>query len=253
MILKDTQRGPIGRTMLLAAVAALTASTPAAFAGDFSVSPIRAELKPGAMSETVTVTNHADKPLRVGVRLMSWTQDESGNDVLRESGDLVYFPRQLDFEPSGKRLVRVGAKSPAAATERAYRLFIEEAPSPLGDDQRGAQVAVYFKFGVPIFLPPAVPKLQADFSEPTVDKGQLAVQVRNTGNVHFRLTTMKLEDGAGFSTNVGGWYMLPGTTRKYVAAIPAEVCRKAPRLLLTAEGDGVHYTRDIPITPANCS
>lgn len=252
MILNDVQRGLPGRSMLVAA-AATTAFCTAALAGDFSVSPIRAELKPGNMSETVTVTNHADKPLRVGVRLMSWTQDESGTDVLHESGDLVYFPRQLDFEPNGKRLVRVGAKSAAGTTERAYRLFIEEAPSPLGDDQRGAQVAVYFKFGVPIFLPPAVPKVQADFSEPVVSQGQLALEVRNTGNVHFRLTTVKVDDGAGFSINIGGWYMLPGTTRKYVATIPAELCRKTAHMLLTAEGDGVRYTHDIPITPANCS
>jgi len=251
MILESLACGRRARAALLAGVAALFAGSHAV-AGGFAVSPIRAELKPGSMSETVTITNHADKALRVGVRLMAWTQDQAGSDVLQESGDLVYFPRQLDVEPGGKRLVRVGAKNPAAATERAYRLFIEETPAPLSDDQRGAQVAVYFKFGVPIFLPPAVPKLQADFAEPTLDKGQLALEVRNTGNVHFRLTTVKLEDGAGFSTNVGGWYMLPGTTRKYVAAIPAEVCRKASRLLLTADGDGVHYTRDIPITPANC-
>src|SRR6476659_5172160 len=79
----------------IALAGGLWTSTPA-FAGEFAVSPIRAELKPNALTETLTVTNYADVPLRVSAKLMEWTQDAGGADVYKDSSDLVYFPRQLD-------------------------------------------------------------------------------------------------------------------------------------------------------------
>jgi fimbrial chaperone protein len=116
----------------------------ASLAGEFAVSPIRAELKAGALTETLTVTNYADAPLRVSAKLMEWTQDATGADVYKESGDLVYFPRQLDIPPQGRRLIRVGAKSTGPASERTYRLYIEEEPAP--GSTAGAQVNFYFRF-----------------------------------------------------------------------------------------------------------
>src|SRR4051794_490094 len=123
----------------LAAVA-VCAGAGAAAASEFSVTPIRVELKGGAMSETISVANHAKDKLRVGVRLMEWTQDAEGKDVYKDSSDLVYFPRQMEVEGEGKRLVRVGIKSPAGVVERAYRLFIEEQPEASADPGR-AQIS----------------------------------------------------------------------------------------------------------------
>ena len=241
------------RWCLAAALAttAFGAQTPAA-ASEFSVTPIRAELKPGAMSETITVTNDSPGRLRATVKLMEWTQDAAGKDVYQDSGDLVYFPRQMDVEPGAKRLVRVGAKRPAATSERAYRLFIEEVPEP---SQTAGPVAVtfYFRFGVPIFLPPAVPKPLPDVTEPTLDKGKLSIVVRNAGNQNFRLNKLTITDGAGHSQEIAGWYSLAGTSRIYAADIPRETCRKATALTVKLEGDGVSLDRKLQVDPANCS
>lgn len=220
-------------------------------ASDFSVSPVRVELRQGSLSETITVMNHAPARLRVAVKLMEWTQDEQGNDVYKDSGDIVYFPRQLEVEPDGRRLVRVGAKAPAGPTERTYRVFIEEQPEPTPEG-RSAQVAVYFRFGVPIFLPPAVPRLQAEIGEPALDKGKLSLQVRNGGNQHFRLLRILVSDGAGHQQEVAGWYSLAGTQKTYSVDIPAEVCRRAKTLNVTVEGEGVRADRKLDVDPARC-
>ena len=241
------------RALALVLAAALLAAPPLSWGGDFSVSPIRAELKPGSLSETISVTNHSDKPMRVGVRLLSWTQDSEGKDVLTESGDLIYFPRQMDIEPGARRLVRIGAKNPAGPVERAYRLFIEEVPPAGAATQPGMQVAVYFRFGLPIFLPPAVPRQQPEFADSVVRKGELQFQIRNPGNQHFRLTKVQVSDGAGFSVNVGGWYTLAGASRTYTAQIPAEVCQKSRKLIVLAEGDGVRLEREVDLSLANCT
>jgi len=236
-----------------ALAAAVVAAHPGAMAGEFSVTPIRAELKTGALSETITVTNDSSMRLRLNIKLMEWTQDESGTDVYKDSGDLIYFPRQMDIEAGAKRLVRVGAKNPAAATERTYRLFIEEVPetAPLGAP---AAVTFYFRFGVPIFLPPAVPKARPEVMAPTLDKGKLSLGVRNTGNQHFRLNTIIVTDGAGYRKEIPGWYSLAGTSRTYTVDIPPDACRKAKELAIKLEGDaGISLDRKLNVDPARCS
>ncbi|MCD6078809.1 MAG: csuC [Ramlibacter sp.] len=222
-----------------------------AIGSDFSVSPVRVELRQGALSETITVANHAPGRLRVSAKLMEWTQDEQGNDVYKDSGEIVYFPRQLEVEAAGRRLIRVGSKSPAGPTERTYRLFIEEQPEPAAEG-RAAQIAVYLRFGVPIFLPPAVPRVQADIGEPTLDKGKLSLQVRNGGNQHFRLVRIAVSDGASYEQEVAGWYSLAGTQKTYTLDIPADVCRRSRTLNVTIEGEGVRADRKLDVDPARC-
>lgn len=248
----SSQRPPRLTCLAIAlAVAALGLQLPAA-ASEFSVTPIRAELKPGAMSETITVTNDSAARLRVTVKLVEWTQDAAGKDVYQDSADLVYFPRQLELEPGAKRLVRVGAKAPAAAAERTYRLFIEEVPEP-SSAASPAAVTFYFRFGVPVFLPPAVPKPQPEVMEPTLQKGKLSLVVKNTGNQNFRLNKLTVTDGAGYSQEIAGWYSLAGTSRAYTADIPPETCRKATALAVQVEGDGISFDRKLNVDPANCS
>lgn len=223
-----------------------------AVASEFSVTPIRADLKRGAMSETITVTNESSSRLRVAIKLMEWNQDDSGKDTLTESGDLVYFPRQMDIEPGAKRLVRVGAKNPAGASERAYRLFIEEVPEAA---QPGGPTAVtfYFRFGVPIFLPPAVPKPSPEVLEPTLQKGKLSIVVKNSGSQHFRLNKLVITDGSGYSQEIAGWYSLAGSTRTYTAEIPSDICRKASMFAIKLEGEGIAFDRKLNVDPASCS
>jgi fimbrial chaperone protein len=238
--------------LALAAILAGAAPQPAA-ATEFSVSPIRVELKPGAMSETITVTNYADAKLRLSMKLVEWTQDAAGNDVYKESSDLVYFPRQMDMEPNAKRLIRLGAKVPSTAVERTYRLWVEEEPDAAAGTAR-AQVSFFFKFGVPVFLPPPGAKARPEVMEPTLAKGRLAIVVKNPGNKHFRLTRLTISDEAGFQKEVGGWYSLAGSERTYAADIPPDVCRKAKAFTVLVEGEeGLRLDRKLHVDPAGCA
>jgi fimbrial chaperone protein len=236
----------------LAFAATVLVAIPAAHAAEFSVTPIRVDLKAGVLSETITVTNHANARLRVSVKLQEWTQDATGADVYTDSNDLVYFPRQLEIDPESKRLVRVGLKTPAGVTERTYRLFIEEDREPTVSGER-AQVSFYFRFGVPIFLTPAAPRQQPEVGEPRLAGGKVSVAVKNAGNEHFRLNRVSLSDGGSFSTEVAGWYSLAGSTRSYSLDVPRDVCRRAKTLNLTLEGEGIRIDRKLDVDPANCA
>ena len=221
-------------------------------AAEVFVSPVRAELRGATLSETITVTNRGSSRIRVGVKLMEWTQDAQGNDVYKDTGDLVYFPRQLDLDPEGKRQIRVGATAPAGATERTYRLFIEELPDPSATPAP-AQVMVYFRMGVPVFLPPSQARPQPEIGEPALEHGKLLIPVKNTGNEHFRLVRLKVEDGAGFSQEIPGWYSLAGAQKTYSLELPRDVCRKAKTLSIAIEGEGIRADRKLHVDPARCT
>lgn len=240
------------RCVAIAALAAGTVFIPAA-ATEFSVSPIRVDLRPGVMSETITVTNHDTRKMRVSIKLMAWTQDASGKDVYTESNDLIWFPRQMELDPDSKRLVRVGAKTPAGTQERSYRLWIEEEPQPSGEAIGRAQVSFYFRFGVPVFLVPATGQPLPEVGEPTLGKGKVSVVVRNNGNQHFRLTRVAVTAAPGLNSEVPGWYSLPGTERTYTVDIPREACVKARVLNVLLEGEGVRIDRTLNVDPANCA
>lgn len=235
----------------LASTVALLAAHSFASGAEFSVTPIRAELKAGALTETITVTNHSQASLRLSVKLMEWTQGPAGDDVYTESSDLVYFPRQLDIEPDGKRLIRVGAKAPASGSERTYRLFIEEQPEAAADQTR-AQVAFYFRFAVPVFLTPAAPKPAPEVMQPVLSGGKAAIQVRNEGNQHVRLNKVVFSTDAGFTQEVAGWYSLARSSRSYSADIPRDTCRKSKVLNVVLEGEGLRFDRTLNVDPAAC-
>ena len=246
--LKFLRRAAACRMLALAACALPLSSN----AASFSVSPIRADLKPGVLSETITVTNDSPTRLRVLVKLAAWTQDESGKDVYTDSADLVYFPRQMEIEPGAKRLVRVGAKAPAQGAERAYRLFIEEVPSPTAAGPTA--VSFYFRFGVPVFVTPGGAAAKPEIAQPRLAQGKLSLAVNNPGTQHFRAARVNFTDNAGWSRDVNGWYSLPGTARTYQVEVPPDVCRRARKFSVTLEAeDDVKYERSLDVDPAACS
>jgi fimbrial chaperone protein len=219
--------------------------------GEIYIVPVRAELRAGALSQTITLTNRRAERMRVAVKLVEWTQDADGSDVYKDTTELVYFPRLFELPPDEKRLVRVGASAPGGAVERAYRLFFEEQPEAAKESERG-KVSVYFRMGVPVFVAPANPQRRAEVGEPTLDKGKLSLQVRNPGNQHVRVLRVLVEDGAGFSKEIPGWYSLAGSQRTYSVDLPREVCRQGRTLSVTVEGDGVSAERKLHVDPARC-
>jgi fimbrial chaperone protein len=94
--------------------------------------------------------------------------------------------------------------------------------------------------------------VQAEVGEPTLDKGALAVQVRNPGNQHVRVLKVVVSDGASHRQEVAGWYALAGSQRTYTLNIPPEICRKSKTLHVTVEGEALRVDRKLDVDPARC-
>lgn len=236
------------------ALAALLFSL-AAHAGDFGVSPIRVDLDRNTKSALITVTNDDARPLAFQVRAMEWTQDAAGADRYADSADLVYFPRQLKVPPKESRVVRVGYKVPAVQAEKAYRLFIEELADP---DAKPSQtgVAITLRFGVPVFLRPAELRLAGEVRL-NAEAGAARALVRNTGNAHFRIASVRYTglDAGGkpvFEQALDGWYLLAGAERPYILKLPPEQCALARTLRAEAVAEGLSLRAEQALGPGHC-
>lgn len=229
LFLRGPSRFPRLPSSLRAAALALVllALPAAARGGDWRVSPIRLDLGRAAKTGVITVRNEADEPLRLQMTAHEWTQDAEGKDVYAESGDLVYYPKIMLLGGKEDRILRVGIRVPAAAREKAYRLFVEEIPGPR--KAPGASVAIAVRFGVPIFVAPLKAEPRPEIAPVAMDNGTVLARVRNAGNAHFviRAVTVTAKNARGetvFSKEINGWYLLAGASRTYASTIPPAVC-----------------------------
>jgi fimbrial chaperone protein len=238
---------------LVACLAAGFASL--AFAGNFGVSPLRVDLDRGTKSALLTVSNDDSRPLGFQIRAMQWTQDEAGADRYEATADLVYFPQQLKIPPKERRVVRVGYKVPATQAEKAYRLYVEELADPTRSPTQTG-VAITLRFGIPVFLRPADQRLTGEVKL-SAAQGAATAQVRNTGNVHFRLASVRYTAlGAGGETllerSLDGWYLLAGAQRPYRLALPAGLCAQARLLRAEATAEGLSLRAERALEPGDC-
>ena len=235
--------------IILLAFLSLTAS--AAAAAEFTVSPIRLDFEPGRRSATVTVANDDERPLRLQLKLMQWTQDASGADVFTESDELVYFPKLVAVQSKDRRLVRVGLKTPAGTSERSYRLFLDELPDHTPAAASGLSFSI--RFALPIFLPATAPHASAAIQSIALEQGKLLVAVANTGNEHLRITSVAARSGDSFGAELGGWYLLPGVVRLHTIEIPVEACRSLRRLDVTVKTDKLSLAGGLDVNPGMCA
>ncbi|HEY7944652.1 MAG: molecular chaperone [Burkholderiales bacterium] len=199
----------------------LAACTMPAFAGRFSVAPIRVDFTPGVRIGAVTVTSEDDHPLVFRNSPSVWTQNAEGGDVYTPTSDLVVTPPLLRVAPTEPKIVRIGTLREPGDVERSYRVFLEE-QAPANPEGAGASIAVVIKFGVPVFAAPRTEHVAGSAEVVAHAPRKLTLQISNTGNVHFNVETIAANGVA--LKDVSSWYLLAGTTRRYELAIPPEAC-----------------------------
>ena len=206
-------------------------------AATYSVNPTAVVLNASTRSALVTIKNESDQTLRFQLSVVSWAQDETGAMQLAPTEDVVFFPALLTLERGEERRVRVGAATPFAATEKTYRLFIEELPSSDRPNEPGA-VRVLTKTGIPIFLQPARPAPAATATDVAVSAGGLSFVLVNTGHVHLPPNNVKVTatgaDGAAvFSRESSVWYLLAGGRRVVTLKLSRPECERIVQLEVT--------------------
>jgi len=237
------------RSLLVAAAAVLAVQQDAG-AYAFGVAPIRLDFHGSERAGGITVSNDDKIKLSFQVRLMRWSQDAAGEDVYKESRDLVYFPRLMSVEPQERRVVRVGTQAPAGEVEGTYRLIVEEM-MPAAPDPSGTTIAVRMRFAIPIFVAPVQPVAKPVLEGLTVAGGRVRFRLRNAGNQHVKLETISLRRGDTVLQEAAGWYVLPGAQRSFGIAVPAGECRPG-KVRLVLKGEGVELSQELVLDADRC-
>ncbi len=192
-----------------------------AHATDLRVAPVLLEPLPGQRRTTLTIQNGEDKPVRVQVRVMRWTQ-VNGEDRLEPATDVIASPSQAQLQPGHHHIIRVvrTARTPIP-TEEAYRVLVDEVPDPA--ETRTGAVSMVVRQSIPVFFSDESDRVSAvDWA--IVRRGERTeIVAHNRGARRLRLADIVVEsrDGAIYEQAGLVGYVLPGATMRFPVDIGA--------------------------------
>lgn len=195
-----------------------------AFAGSFTVNPVRVTLSPGLHVAAITVSNNGSEASVIQLQTSDWTQ-QGGNDVLTPSDEILATPPIFTLPPGGSQIVRVGLRrAPDVQHELTYRLILREVPPPQPISQ-GLRVAL--AISMPVFVVSAHPAFSnLQWQATQLADGRIRIQATNTGAAHVQIGAIELTPAGGASPVVRqsvATYVLPGNARSWTFASTAKV------------------------------
>ena len=222
-------------------------------ASGLNISPVQVWLSPDTSKSLLTLRNEGPEDARFQVSVVAWDEDANSGMKLAPTDDVIVFPLVLELKVGETRSLRVGAVVPFGPVEKTYRVFLEELPPPEKPQTRST-VRVLTRVGIPIFLAPVKTLEDRKLSAVSVGAGGASVDVQNTGNVHFRVDSVRLEgfaDGGGrlFEKEAQGWYVLAGAHKRYELEIPKDACRKVRKLVVSVKTEKEQVLQEPLETP----
>jgi fimbrial chaperone protein len=235
-------------TLALAALAAAT-WLPAAWAGTFTISPLRVDLSRSTPTAALTVRNENDAEVVVQVEALHWSQAD-GQDVLDPTRDLIASPAVFTLPARGSQLIRLALRhEPDARRELSYRLVVQEVPPAPDPDFMGLQVAL--RMSLPVFVAALAPSpARLDWSAVLEPDGALAVTARNPSDTHARVlgfTAVPAAATAGAFDQPVAAYVLPGQSRRWRFGDGKAAATIAPHYQLRGRTDAGEFTAELPI------
>lgn len=196
------------------AAALLLLAVQSAWAGIFSVTPVRVYMKPHDRAVAITLKNDGDTPVVLQADIYSWSQDENGKDKLDLTEDMLLSPPIIKLAPGAHQVVRLAMlKARDPKRQMTYRMILHEVPEALKPSKRIA-VPIALALNLPIFITPPHASRQVRCAVKDVEKHAVSVQCRNSGNAYAQLRSVTLKRGDHVLAHFkGGTYILPGAAR----------------------------------------
>ena len=230
----------------------------AAYAGEFTVKPVRLDVVTSAKSASMSIVNNGEEKLSFQLQAMDWTQDKDGKDQYFDSRDLIFFPKLMTIEPGQEALVRIGFKLPATSTEKTYRLFIEELPGVVKKvEGNNAQLNVLVRFGLPIFAAPILPQDGLAIDAVELKSGVLTFIAQNSGNRHQMFTSIRITGTNAtsqpvFGVDIADRYLLASSSKPYKTTLSAQQCRELTSVTIDIKTDKFAQSRKLDVKPDMC-
>lgn len=217
-----------------------------AYAGVFSVTPVRIYMMPKDRAVAVTITNEAEQPVVLQADVYEWRQTAGGEDQLVPSDDLILAPPIIKLAGRGRQVVRLARlQPPDASRQLTYRLILRELPEV--GISKGINVPIALALSMPVFITPPVAKHRTSCTASRDDRGALSVVCSNTGTAYsqIREVDVRRPHGRSIARFEGGAYILPGARKRLPLDNGASIPAGALQLVVTFD-DGEQQTFDVP-------
>ena len=231
------------------ALGLLTASLAVpAWAGQFTVTPVRIYVAPKDRAAAVTITNEGDDELVMQADVYVWKQKPGGEDELTLSEDLFLSPPIIKLAPKSRQVVRLAMLRPPKTREQlTYRVIVREIPEARKAKTPELQIAL--AFSLPVFITPPGAKHWLTCTLERTDANSVMAVCANTGTAYAQPHEFTLTNAAGdkLAGRDNGGYILPDITRRFEikraeGKIPAGKARLAVKL-----DDGSTLTYDVTV------
>jgi fimbrial chaperone protein len=197
----------------------------AAYAGSFSVAPVRIYMKPRDRAVAVTLINEGNTPVALQADINVWTQKPDGTDVLVLTEDMILSPPIIKLAPQARQVVRLALLKPMDASRQlTYRLVVREIPEATLPQNSGLQVPIALALSMPVFITPPVARreIRCELTNP-VAGSPLAAEIKascaNTGSAYAQVREAVLKRGDTVLARFeGGSYILPGAKKSLTLA-----------------------------------
>ncbi len=189
----------------------------AAWAGVFSVSPVRIHLEPKSRAVAVTVTNDGDEELVMQADVYLWKQKPGGEEDLTLTEDVFLSPPIFKVSPKSRQVVRLATLRPPPTTQQlTYRVIVREIVEAR-PPKEGVQVQVALAFSIPIFITPPGARHQLACDVQRVTATTVKANCENTGNAFVLPRQFALTGTLGqpLGSLDSGGYILPGLKRSF--------------------------------------
>jgi fimbrial chaperone protein len=220
------------------AMLSLAAAVPA-FAGVFSVVPVRIYMTPRDRAVAVTITNEGDTELVLQAEINEWKQAPDGADQQTPSEDLILSPPILKLAPKARqvvRLARIGA--PDMSRQLTYRMLVREVPEAIAPKDKTIQVPIALAMSMPVFITPPDTKREIACSATRTGQASMEVACRNTGTAYAQIREVLLRRGEQVEARIeGGIYILPGA-KKTISLTGSRTLAPGPAELAATFDDG---------------
>ncbi|MCE0489898.1 molecular chaperone [Pantoea sp. Mb-10] len=167
-------------------------------ANSLMIWPIDPTLNPDEKASELWLENRGSASTIMQVRVFAW-QQKAGQEQYQTQQQVVASPPMVRLEAGQKQLVRlIRQLPPAPGQEAAYRVVLDEIPTPRtpGDNQAG--LTFQMRYSVPLFVYGS--GVTRDSVQPTLqwhvvsEAGKRWLELTNRGNGHARLSNVKLGD-----------------------------------------------------------
>jgi fimbrial chaperone protein len=219
-----------------------------AWAGVFTVTPVRIYMTPKDRAVAVTITNEGDTPVALQADVNVWTQKPDGTDETTLTEDLILSPPIVKLAPKAKQVVRLALLVPPDASRQlTYRLVLREIPEAVAPKKQTVDVPIALALSMPVFITPPSAARAMSCGAARTDGKSLAVTCSNGGTAYAQIREVTVKrKGKPEARFEGGVYVLPGA-KKVIPLKPEQAIAQGPIQVGVSYDDGKEETFDLTL------